>query len=119
MAGSYGIGVDFKEWLMFFPSVPLWVLASACIGIASLAFADAADWGIFAYVSAAGSGLVLWVVLFLDALIVDKRRGTLQLSVHAAAAAIVCLGLAFTAGSVSVVAAVLWIVFTGVPFKTA
>jgi hypothetical protein len=117
LSASYGIGVGFEEWLLFLPSIPLWFLASACIGIASLGLAEAVDWGIFAFVSAAGAGLVLWVVLLLNALVVEQTHGMMQLSVHVAVTGIVCLGLSFSAGSVSAVAAVLWVVLRGVPAK--
>jgi hypothetical protein len=117
LSGSYGIGVDYEEWMMLLPSIPLWVLASICIGIASLGLADAIDWGLFAFISAAGSGIILWTILFINSLVMYDHHGTLQLSIHAAATAIVCIGLSLSAGSISVVSAVLWVVFTGVPAK--
>jgi hypothetical protein len=117
LANSYGIGIDLKEWSMFFPSIPMWIIASGCIGIASLGLAEAVDWGLFAFVSAAGSGVVLWVILFFNALLVDQRYGTLQMSMHAATTAILCIALSLSAGSISVISAVLWVLFVGIPIK--
>jgi hypothetical protein len=111
--------IDFQEWKLFVPYIPLWVLASVCIGIASLGLADAVDWALFAFVSAAGSGLVVWIVLFVHAVCVEKMRGTLQLSMHTAVTALICIGLSLSAGSISVVAAVLWIIATGVTSKSS
>jgi hypothetical protein len=119
LAASYGIGLGFQDLRMFLPFVPLWILASLCIGIASLALADAIDWALFAFVAAAGSGFVVWVVLLAKAVVVDRMRGTLQLSMHAAITGIVSAGLALSAGSISVLSAVLWIIRVGIPSKNS
>jgi hypothetical protein len=119
LAVSYGIGLGFEDLRMFLPFVPLWIMASICIGIASLALADAIDWALFAFVSAAGSGFVVWVVLLVKAIVVEKMKGTLQLSMHAAVSGVVCAGLGLSAGAVSVLSAVLWIIRLGIPSKNS
>jgi hypothetical protein len=58
-------------------------------------------------------------VLLLKAVVFDRMRGTLQLSMHAAVTGIVAAGLALSAGAISVLSAVLWIIRFGIPSKNS
>jgi hypothetical protein len=108
-----------KELKIFLPFIPLWILRSVCIGIASLALADAVDEALFAFSCAAGAGFVVWFVLLAKAVLVGGMRVTLQLSIHAEVTGIACSGLALSAGSFSVLSAVLWIIRSGISSKNS
>jgi hypothetical protein len=82
-----------------------------------LGLAEAVDWGVFAFVSAAGSGAVVWIVLIVNAVLIERMKGTLQLSMYAAATGIICVGLSLSAGGISVISAVVWVFATGVSSK--
>ena len=95
--------------------IPIWIVASAIVGISSLAMADSFNWATLAFISAAGAGVVLWVVSFFKATLAYGMTGSLQISLHMAILSLLCIGLSTSAGSVSVIAAAIWIVTTGIP----
>jgi hypothetical protein len=116
---TYGIGIDIYDWKLVVPYIPLWILGSTCVGIASLGLADAVDWALFSFVSAGGSGFVMWFVLLVNAVFIDQMKGTMQLSMHAAVTGLFCVGLSLSAGCISLLSALFWIVGTGFPSKSS
>lgn len=116
---GYKSGIDQYDWKVTIVYFPLWALASTCIGIASLGMADAVDWGIFSFMSVAGSGIVLWLVMLLKATFSGNMSGTLQVSMHAAVTGLLSVGLSLSAGCLSFLAGVIWMTTTGVPSKAA
>lgn len=95
--------------------IPVWIVSSVIVGISSLAMADSFNWATLAFISAAGAGVVLWVVSFFKATLTYGMTGSLQISLHMAILSLLCIGLSISAGSVSMIAAAVWIVATGVP----
>jgi hypothetical protein len=91
--------------------IAIWVMTSISTGIGSLAvrFETDADWGIFSFLSSGGSGLMLWVMLNVWLMFVDGQDSTLQTSLAPTATGLVCGAMAMASGSVSVLAAVIWI----------
>jgi hypothetical protein len=61
----------------------------------------------------------VWVILLAKAIFIEGIRGTLQISIHAAVTGIACTALSLSAGSFSVLAAVLWIIRAGIPSKNS
>lgn len=106
-----GLG-NIKLILMY---IPIWIVSSAIVGISSLTMADSFNWGILAFISASGAGVVLWVVSFFKATLTYGMTGSLQISLHMAILSLLCIGLSISAGSVSTMSAAIWIVTTGVP----
>lgn len=104
---------------LIFIYMPIWIFASGIVGISSLAMADPFNWATLAFVSAAGAGVVLWIVSFFKATIAYGMTGSLQISLHMAILSLICIGLSLSAGGVSVIAAAIWIVATGIPSKNS
>jgi len=106
--------IEIKSTLMF---IPLW--ASACIifGIASLSHGNSEDWALFSFLSSAGAGVVIWLVLFLRVFFFMKVTSTLQLSMHTAITMIFCVGLSLSGGALSVLSACIWYKTKGNPTK--
>ena len=116
---QYPLGLDRSDWTILMLYLPLWILASTCVGLASLAMSDALDWAVIAFLSSAGCGLMTWLVTMVKSIVFDGMKGTLQLSIQAAILALVGTGLSLTSGSIGVVAATLWIIGTGKPMKSS
>ena len=110
-------GLDNYDYLTILLFIPLWIFASIIIGIASLSLGDSADWALFAFISAAGVGVALWVISFIGAIWFYKMSGTLQISLHMAISTLVCIGLSLSAGSISVLSSLLWVMLKGSPSK--
>ena len=109
--------INFNELNQIFIFIPLWILGSICIGIFSLSLGNSEDWAMFAFLSAAGSGLVFWIILFFNSVFIDKMISTLQLSMHSAISGIICICLSLSGGSISVLSALFWIRKNGIPSK--
>ena len=114
---DYGIAnIEWKAVLLF---VPIWLFACICIGLNSLSLGDAEDWAMFAFLGSGGSGLVYWIVRYVMDLFSFGTSGTLQMSLQTALSAMGSLVLTLAGGSISVLAALTWILIQGSPAKSA
>lgn len=116
---TYHHGLDEYDWHLMLFFLPIWVLTSALIGISSIPLSDAVDWANFAFVSASGSGLIMWIVFLFSGLFAEKMKGTLQMSMNASITLIVSIVLSFTSGGISSLAAVIWLGVKGTPAKSS
>ena len=116
---GFSVGIDGRDWTMLVAYMPLWILSSVCVGLASMAMADAVDWAVFAFMSSAGCGVMTWVVTMIYSAMFDGMTGTLQLSMHAAILSLLCIGLSLSGGCISVLAVVVWLIGTGKPSKNS
>lgn len=105
LSHSYPRGLDMCDWRLVMLYLPLWAIASACVGVASVSMMGVIDWGQVAFLSASGSGFALWCVLMISSILGNSMNGICQLSMHAAITGLACAIVSLSGGGFSVLAA--------------
>jgi hypothetical protein len=111
--GMHGFGLPMIMESGFVPGMFILVMFLTAIGSGfnSLAvrYENDGDWGSFSYMSSAGSGVVVWVVLNLWTTYVEGRDSALQTTLGPTVTGAVCSAISLGTGSVSLLASVMWI----------